>query len=329
MDNFFCAEHSRQSGVDIIGSASEHQIYVAIECPPPWSTDDMESKGIPDNLRELSETIYEEYDRFQTRFLLIYNEHLKQEHLTRVLFFRKPSGFANVYEKQEFHLNDIQDVAPLVNSYVIGEPIDLLPIGTPTRVDTPTRDILICTHGSRDRCCARFGNPIYHQALQVVEERSLQNIRIWQTSHIGGHRMAPTAITFPDARYYGYLTPESLTSILTQTGKLDWITQQYRGCGMLPWAVQIVERELILAQGWQWFGYRLEGRVLEHNEDESFNQVELIVEMSEDDRQRYTATVLLDDTKTVYLKGSCASEKTSLIEQYQVKALTKSPGVLV
>ncbi len=322
MENLFCAEQSRQSGVDIIGYAPEHQIYVAIECSPPWASKDMESKGIPDNLRKLSEEIYQDYDRFQTRFLLIYNEHLKQENCTRVLFFRKPSGLANAYEKQEFHLTDIQEVAPLVQQFLRGEPIDLQPI------DNPTRDVLICTHGSRDRCCARFGNPIYHQALKIVEERSLDQVRIWQTSHIGGHRMAPTAVTFPDARYYGYLTSKSLTSILTQTGDLNWIAQQYRGCGMLPWAVQIVERELILAQGWQWFGYRLEGRVLEHNEDESFNQVELMVERPEGGRHRYTATVLLDDTKTVYLKGSCHSEKASLVEQYRVEALIDSPCVL-
>ncbi|XPM58184.2 MAG: hypothetical protein EDM05_010675 [Leptolyngbya sp. IPPAS B-1204] len=78
MENVFCAEQSQQSGVDIINSASEHQLYVAIECPPSWTSYDLESKGIPDNLRELGETIYDDYDRFQTRFLLIYNERLKR-----------------------------------------------------------------------------------------------------------------------------------------------------------------------------------------------------------------------------------------------------------
>jgi len=28
MENLFCAEQSRQSGVDIVGTASEHQVYV-------------------------------------------------------------------------------------------------------------------------------------------------------------------------------------------------------------------------------------------------------------------------------------------------------------
>ncbi|MGF1567618.1 MAG: hypothetical protein ACFCVD_06055, partial [Nodosilinea sp.] len=29
------------------GTASEHQVYVAIACPPPWERNDMASKGIP------------------------------------------------------------------------------------------------------------------------------------------------------------------------------------------------------------------------------------------------------------------------------------------
>lgn len=317
MENFFCAEQSRQSGVDIIGSASEHQIYVAIECPPPWTTDDMESKGIPDNLRELSEEIYEDYDRFQTRFLLIYNEHLKQENCTRVLFFRKPSGFANAYEKQEFHLTDIQDVAPLVQQYVMGEPINLQPI------DNPTRDILICTHGSRDRCCSRFGNPIYHQALKIVEEYSLKQVRIWQVSHIGGHRMAPTAIDFPTARYYGYLDSSSLTSILTCTGDMQNLKTVYRGWGMLPWAAQVMEKELLFKHGWDWLNYHVTARVIHCDQDEIFNQVELICETLAGKQQTYQAEVVADENRTVQLKGSCASEKSTEVVPYIVKHLTQ------
>jgi hypothetical protein len=317
MDNFFCAEQSRQSGVDIIGSASEHQIYIAIECSPPWTSDDMESQGIPDNLRELSEAIYDDYDRYQTRFLLIYNEHLKQENCTRVLFFRKPSGFANAYEKQEFHLTDIQDVAPLVQQYVMGEPIDLHPI------DHPTRDILICTHGSRDRCCARFGKPIYHQALKIVEEYSLNQVRIWQASHIGGHRMAPTAVTFPDARYYGYLDASSLTAILTQTGDIQSLKTVYRGWGILPWAAQVMEKELLFRHGWSGLNYNVTARVIHCNQDESFNQVELIYETPTSEQQTYRGEVVADESKTVHLKGSCASEKVTEVVPYIVKHLTQ------
>ena len=316
MDQFLCAEKSRQSGVDIIGSASEHQIYVAIECPLPWESYDLDSKGIPDKLRVLGEEIYDDYDRYQTRFLLIYNNRLRRENCTRVLVFRKPSGFATVYEKQEFHLKDIQAVASLVRQIVMGEPGDATP------VEVPSRDILVCTHGSRDRCCSRFGNPIYYQARKLVTDLGLENTRIWQVSHIGGHHMAPTAIDFPSARYYGYLDSDSLQSLLTHSGNIQCMATIYRGWGLLPWAAQVLEKELLLSHGWDWFNYAVTARVLNHNEEERFNQVELTCRSPGDELQTYQADVVADDSGTVQIKSSCASETFTSITPYRIHNLT-------
>jgi len=317
----FCAEQSRQSGVDIVGTASEHQVYVVIECPPPWESYDLDSKGIPENLHALGEEISENYDRYQTRFLLIHNEHLVQQNLTRVLIFRKPSGLASAYDKQEFHLASIDDVAPLVRQVVMGESGDATP------VDLPTRDILVCTHGSRDRCCSRFGAPIYHQARKLVAELGLQNIRIWQASHIGGHRMAPTAIDFPSARYYGYLDADSLRSILTHSGDIHCLETIYRGWGVLPWAAQVLEKHLLLTHGWDWFTYAVSAQVLEHNDEETSNRVELSCQTPSGERQTYQAEIVADESGTVAIQGSCASEKRSTVTPYQVQKLTlRSPA---
>lgn len=310
---FFCSQTSRESGVDIIGTASEHQIYVAIECSPPWEPHDMESKGIPAALRDLSAEIYDDYDRYQTRFLLIHNDQLQPESGTRVLVFRKPSGFATGYEKQEFHLGDIHDVAPLVRQVVMGEP------GDATAVEVPSRDFLVCTHGSRDRCCSRFGAPIYHQARQLVTELGLQNIRIWQASHIGGHRMAPTAIDFPSARYYGYLNADFLRSVLTHSGDIHTLDTIYRGWGLLPWAAQVLEKQLLLTYGWDWLNVAATARVLEYDNDETFNRVEISYRAPSGEQQTFQAEVVADTARTVFLNGSCASDKTSAITPYRVE----------
>jgi hypothetical protein len=316
MEPIFCAEQSRQSGIDIIGSAPEHQVYVAIECPPPWESYDLDSKGIPEALRALGKEIYDDYDRYQTRFLLIHNEHLKQDNLTRVLVFRKPSGCATAYEKLEFHLENIDAVALLVRQVVMGEPGDATP------VDGPSRDMLVCTHGSRDRCCSRFGAPIYHQARKLVAELGLQDTRIWQSSHIGGHRMAPTAIDFPSARYYGYLDADSLKPVLTHSGDIHCLKTIYRGWGVLPWAAQVLEKHLLLTHGWDWLTYAVTTQVLEHDEEETFNRVALTYQPPEGEPQTYQADVVADESHTVQLRGSCASEKVSSITPYTVQNLT-------
>ena len=60
---------------------------------------------------------------------------------------------------------------------------------------------LICTNGRRDRCCARYGLPLYDTLRQV------EGIEVWQSTHIGGHRFAPVVLFLPQGVNYGHLTP--------------------------------------------------------------------------------------------------------------------------
>ena len=49
----------------------------------------------------------------------------------------------------------------------------------------------VCTNGTRDLCCARLGVPTWNELQNRVGDRA------WQTSHLGGHRMAPNVLTLP------------------------------------------------------------------------------------------------------------------------------------
>ncbi len=51
--------------------------------------------------------------------------------------------------------------------------------------------VLVCTHGSRDRCCGVLGGFIFAQLKRHLPET------VWQVSHLGGHRFAPTAVCLP------------------------------------------------------------------------------------------------------------------------------------
>lgn len=315
MDTFFCAEESRQKGEDPIGCAVTRQTYILVECPPPWPANAFDTKSVPANLKAL---IAEgKKAELPVRPLLIYSDKLKQETSTKLLIFHQQDGLSAGYNKQEFDVPDINDVAPLVQDCLAGNyPSDESP-------EAQTRDILVCTHGSNDKCCAKYGHPFYRQALATVSGLSLNHVRIWQASHIGGHRFAPTAIDFPDGRYYGRLDQESFTAILTRKGDIKCLNNIYRGWGILPWAAQILERELILMHGWDWFNYKVACQIIEQNEDESFNRVELTFEKPDGSSGAYRADVVEDESKTIYLRGDCDSieieaDKTP---QYSVKNL--------
>jgi hypothetical protein len=181
----------------------------------------------------------------------------------------------------------------------------------------------VCTHGSRDRCCSRFGAPIYHEGRKLVEELGLENTRIWQASHIGGHSMAPTAIDFPSARYYGYLDENSLRSVLTRNGDIHTLETIYRGWGLLPWAAQVLEQQLLLSHGWEWLSYPVSAQVLEADEEEVFNRVALTYQPAGGEPRTYEADVVADESHSVQLKSSCASEKLTSFIPYQVLNLTQ------
>ncbi|BAS60160.1 hypothetical protein NIES2135_65780 (plasmid) [Leptolyngbya boryana NIES-2135] len=310
---FFCADAARSSNADLIGTASPYKAFIAVECPPPWTPNELDSKSVPANLSTLGEWVNEDYDRFQTCLLLIYNETLNQSGFTRLLIFEQASNFTNTYRQQEFHIADPNEIAPLIQAYLAGEPIDVTP------VDNSFRDIFVCTHGSHDKCCAKYGYPLYREATTIVNHLSLHQVRVWQVSHIGGHRFAPTAIDLPAGRYYGHLNGSSLTSILTRTGDIQVLRQVYRGWSYLPWAVQAWERELLLQQGWEWMNYNVAIQVLAQNEDETLTSVELTFETPEGDRQIHRADIIADPNKAVYLKGECDSEQAFPFPQYEVQ----------
>jgi hypothetical protein len=68
--------------------------------------------------------------------------------------------------------------------------------------------LLVCTNGRRDVCCAVRGRPIAEAVAAV------HGGRVWECTHIGGHRFAPTAVLLPTGYSYGRLTVASATRLL-------------------------------------------------------------------------------------------------------------------
>jgi hypothetical protein len=60
---------------------------------------------------------------------------------------------------------------------------------------------LVCTNGRRDRCCALLGRPL---AAELAVSGSTSEV--WEITHIGGHRFAPTLLVLPYGYAYGRAT---------------------------------------------------------------------------------------------------------------------------
>lgn len=68
--------------------------------------------------------------------------------------------------------------------------------------------ILTCANGKRDPCCARNGLPVYHALMKRAGER------VWQCTHLGGHRFAANVVALPSGTYYGRATPGDVAELL-------------------------------------------------------------------------------------------------------------------
>ena len=313
MNNFFCADHSREIQEDVIGSATNHQTYILVECPTPWVSEAFNSKWVPDNLRILVADV--KRAKLSIHFLLIANDETHREEQTTLLIYQQEKGLSNGYRKQEFKLPNIEQVAGVVRKWLTGVSVD------DEIASNTTRDILVCTHGSHDQCCAKYGNPFYFHAQNTIFDLQLNHLRIWRSSHFGGHRFAPTAIDFPQGRYCGVLDQDTFKSILTQTGDIECLNKVYRGWGILPNPLQILERELMLRLGWDWFNYKVTGKILEKSLDNQTILGELSFEQPSGTLYTYHAKLVKDDIKTQTLKGSCDASREVVCVKYAVSNL--------
>lgn len=78
----------------------------------------------------------------------------------------------------------------------------------PALVAEPAPRLLICTNGRRDVCCAVRGRPVTEGVAATHPEQ------VWETSHTGGHRFAPTGVLLPSGVTLGRLSVDSARSAL-------------------------------------------------------------------------------------------------------------------
>ncbi|MEU5832961.1 sucrase ferredoxin [Streptomyces diacarni] len=67
---------------------------------------------------------------------------------------------------------------------------------------------LVCTNGKRDRCCALLGRPL------AAELAASGGANVWEITHLGGHRFAPTLLVLPHGYAYGRLDAAGVKSVL-------------------------------------------------------------------------------------------------------------------
>jgi hypothetical protein len=96
--------------------------------------------------------------------------------------------------------------------------------------------MIVCTHGKRDRCCAKYGRPLYDGLKGKIDPEW-----VWQSTHVGGDRFAGNLVALPEGLYFGRVGDEDLDPLLDRYFDRELYLARYRGRSAYTFVVQAAE----------------------------------------------------------------------------------------
>jgi hypothetical protein len=191
-----CSVLFDHDGTSAFGTAARARFFVVVEQPGPWGRDAARESHLD---HDLGAELDARTAQAGGRFMLV----------------RKPGGHPATDAPRTVllaHAGERPADAWLLRAQVtsIGDLLGLdwgaLARGSEAlvRASLPGAEpaepsLLVCTNGRRDVCCAVRGRPLAVHAARVAPGR------VWEVSHTGGHRFAPTAVLLPWGQTYARL----------------------------------------------------------------------------------------------------------------------------
>lgn len=243
-----CSLVSAASGEDPLGSAWATPRYLLVELALPWGYDLLAGKQIPAGLGEFVADLYERGKAWGL-IGMAPDEAYSMPGMARVIDLALPEPPFRGYARREYLIPPDALVAAL-RTMADDPGSDLL---DPYRQEpSAVRDLLVCTHGAVDACCAKFGYPFYRRLRQIAAETE-GAVRVWRCTHFGGHRFAATLLDMPEGRYWGRLEARHLSHLVRRDLPVAALRGCYRGWAALPHPMQqIAEGEAFVRGGWAW-----------------------------------------------------------------------------
>jgi hypothetical protein len=217
----FCADVSAENREPLTATASRIDHWVLVEYRGLWAPHPLAGSALSDNVKA---HVSEQLDQLSRPRLLFIRRPDRRRKPGLVCFFGRTRERGSRFLRLE--LDEHEDLLQIDFTKPQG-----LPVTYPLFV--------VCTHGKRDRCCARYGRPLYDALRDVADERS-----VWQSTHVGGDRFAGNLISLPDGLYYGRVTPSDVWPLLEEHVEGRIYLDRYRGRCCYPFHVQAAERDI-------------------------------------------------------------------------------------
>lgn len=200
-ERIYCSELARTAGSPLHGTAIRVDIWLLVEYPRPWKPKALDDNELPAavgaHLRSLMEDMQRE-SGVHLRVQFIKQGASDERDYETVILADARGGAPVLRTGQVAHVRDLLEISP---DALLGGSLPE-PIVTEPEPETDQEIYLVCTNGQRDVCCARFGLPLFESLRMDF------GTRVWQTTHLGGHRYAPNLLCLPSGVIYGYVAPE-------------------------------------------------------------------------------------------------------------------------
>jgi hypothetical protein len=220
-----CADVSSASTESLAATASRVDHWILVEYRGLWSRDVLGDSLLS---AELKAHLRDQLARLPHSRLLFVKKPERRPDPRRTLFFGSSRQGEERFYRVEFERHEdllsLDLVTALRDSGVPGVP-----------VDHPL--FVVCTHGKRDRCCAKYGHQLYERLCAETE-----STWVWQATHVGGDRFAGNVVCLPEGLYFGRVGEDDVAPLLSSylDGEID--LDRYRGRSTYTFAVQAAER---------------------------------------------------------------------------------------
>jgi hypothetical protein len=230
-----CSDWTRAASLAPIGTSGSYAGYLLVEIPLPWPRD----AGDTEEGAALAPLIGPR--RYRLQAIVPAEPDTDPRERRVILHARRPgeTGFAG-YRRFEGRVGEsLTDSVTALIAAAADSHSDL---------ESPAVDVLVCTHGSRDSCCGKRGAQL---AVELAAPGRLVGQNLWRTSHMGGHRFAPTFVVLPEGTVWGYADADLVSRVVQRTGDFADVAGQYRGCpGLGSPQAQALEAEVLRRVGW-------------------------------------------------------------------------------
>jgi hypothetical protein len=317
----YCNVAAQALGVDPAGHGRAFDDVVLLETPLPWKRTMYDQAGVlPQELLDLSALWLARYRAEQPynhgALMIAPDPQYSQPGYRRVIYFARRSGVIACFDRTEYLVPEAQAGALI---WALFEAQEALPTFEPYRqaIDATLRDLLICTHGTVDVACAKFGYPLYRLLRDCYAGNQM---RVWRVSHFGGHVFAPTLLEMPTGHFWAYVGEEQAHQIATRSGDVAALAGHYRGWAGVPSGfMQAAECQAWQEIGWSWFDHARCAAIIAQGPDGIEAQWATVrIDYVRPDRTSGTMTHHVKITQQIETRHSTRSEQAHNYAQYRV-----------